>query len=95
MFVRDNIIVVFLSSYKVYDIISSEILFNGGNGFEYGKQSILSFDFLLRMHTIVTTATIILLVHFAKIMEQHLSPTNRRFGIGCRFLQQLPTDILF
>ena len=94
MLVRDDIIRG-MTCDKVNHIVGTKIFLQFLNSKEHDDKCVLRLLFRLRMQAVVTIAAVILRIFLAEIMEQHLTTTNRRFGIGSRLCQQLAPDILF
>ena len=79
---------------EVDNIIATEVLLDEHNDLQDGNQLVHCLNLCLRMQTVVAIATVILVVGFTKIVEEHLSTTYARLGIGSRLYEQLTTYIL-
>ena len=82
------------SGHKVDDIIHPEILFHGGHGLQHDGESLFALNLGLGVHTVVTASAVVLVVFFAKVVQQHFASAHRRLCVCGSFLQQLSADVL-
>ena len=76
------------------DIVATEILLDRLHRFQYGDQLFAGLALGAGMQTIIAVVAVVLFVVLTKVVEQHLTPTHRGLGIGCRLLQQLSAYVL-
>ena len=90
---RQNLVSL-LTDDEINDIVRTEVLLDGEDGIERGHQLILRLDLRLGVQTVVTVATVVLVIDLTEVVQQHLSAADGGLCIGSGLYEQLTADIL-
>ena len=82
------------ASDEVDDIVGAEVLLDGQDGLEGDDQLVGCFNLRAWVQAVVAVVAVVFLILLAKVVQQHLPSAHAGLGVGRRFLQQLPPDVL-
>ena len=79
--------------HEVDDVRLVEVFLHRLDGAEHHEQRLRRLLGMLGVHAVVAIATVVLGISLTEIVQQHLTPTDRRLGVSLRLLQELPSDL--